>query len=99
MRYLSFDHSEDTDGVTTLELMASTLAGQHAAAIHEVQQVLDWAWQQFPDTHGAMADGGDWDHDLQRVVEATDWHTVTLTLTGSARFVEAFEMRFGSLLA
>ena len=41
----------------------------------------------------------DWDHDLQVQVEDGAWHTVTLTLTGSARFIDAFGLRFGSLLA
>ena len=99
MRYLSFDCSQDTDGVTTLESMASTPAHQHAAVIAEAQQVLDWAWRQFPDTHGTRDDGMDWDHDLQVTVEDGAWHAVTLTLTGSARFVEAFGLRFGGLLA
>jgi len=99
VHHLSFDRSEDTAGITTLEAMASTAARPHAAVIEEVQQVLDWAWLQFPDTHGASDDGMDWDHDLQVIVEAGDWHTVTLTLTGSARFVDAFLLRFGGLLA
>jgi hypothetical protein len=99
VHYHNFDRSEDTDGVTTLEAMASTAAGQHAAVIAEVQQVLDWAWLQFPDTHGAADDGMDWDHDLQLQVEPGEWHTVTLTLTGSDRFVDAFGLRFGGLLA
>ena len=99
MHYLSFDCSEDTDGVTTLEALASTPAHQHTAVIAEAQQVLDWAWQQFPDTHGTCAEGMDWDHDLQVTVEDGAWHAVTLTLTGSARFVEAFGLRFGGLLA
>ena len=99
MHYLTFDCSEDTDGVTTLEALASTPAHQHAAVVAEAQQVLDWAWQQFPDTHGTNDDGMDWDHDLQVTVEDDAWHTVTLTLTGSARFVEAFWLRFGGLLA
>ena len=99
MHYLTFDCSEGTDGVTTLEALASTPAHQHAAVVAEAQQVLDWAWQQFPDTHGTSDEGMDWDHDLQLTVEGATWHTVTLTLTGSARFVAAFGRRFGGLLA
>ncbi|MCR5883797.1 hypothetical protein LRS03_13385 [Rhizobacter sp. J219] len=95
MHYLTFDLSDNDDGVTTLEALASTPAAQHAAVLAEVQQVLDWAWRAFPHTHGPADDGMDWDHDLQVHVEAGDWHSVTLTLTGSARFVEAFVAAFG----
>lgn len=91
MRYLNFDHSESTDGVVSLEAMASTAAAQHDAVMQEVQQLLDWAWQHFPDTHGPVDEGMDWDHDLQVSVDGDGpWHTVTLTLTASPRFVEAF---------
>jgi len=95
MHYLSFDLSDDAEGITTLEAMASTSTEQHAAVMAEVQQVLDWAWQRFPHTHGSADDGMDWDHDLQVSVEGGDWHAVTLTLTGSQRFVEEFFAHFG----
>ena len=88
MKYLTAQLSETTDGVTTLELMASTAAPHHAAALAEVQQVLDWSWRQFPHTHGPADEGHDWDHDLQVQAEADGWHTVTLTLTGSLRFID-----------
>jgi hypothetical protein len=39
-------------------------------------------------------DGNDWDHDLQCHVEAGGWHTVTLTLTGTPPFVEAWTLAF-----
>ena len=96
MHFLTFDLSDNDDGVTTLEALASTSAEQHALVMAEVQQVLDWAWQQFPHTHGPADEGMDWDHDLQVSVEAGEWHAVTLTLTGSPRFVEAFGAAFGS---
>ena len=99
MHYLTFDLSDNADGVTTLEAMASTAGEQHAAAWAETQQVLDWAWRRFPDSHGPADEGGDWDHDLQVSVEAGGWHVVSLTLTGSARFVEAFTADFGAALA
>jgi len=95
MHYLSFDLGEGADGVTTLEALASTTAEQHAAVMAEVQQVLDWAWLQFPHSHGPADDGMDWDHDLQVNVEDGHWHAVTLTLTGSPPFVEAFIAAFG----
>ena len=94
MRYLSFDLSDDAEGRVTLEAMASTQAAQHAAVMAEVQQVLDWAWRSFPNAHGALDDGNDWDHDLQVNLEADEWHAVTLTLTGSRQFVEEFMAMF-----
>lgn len=97
MHYLSFELSEGDEGVTTLEAMASTSAEQHAAVMAEVQQVLGWAWQRFPQSHGPADDGMDWDHDLQFSVEGGRWHAVTLTLTGSSRFIEAFLVHFGSV--
>jgi hypothetical protein len=94
MNYLRFDTTEVADGILTLEAMASTAAENHAAVMAEVQQVLDWAWGRFPDGHGPVDDGMDWDHDLQVFVEQGDWHTVTLTLTGHPGFVEEFLTAF-----
>ena len=37
MHYLTFDISEDADGVTTLEALAATAAAQHAAVLAEAQ--------------------------------------------------------------
>jgi hypothetical protein len=62
----------------------------------EVHQVLDWAWQRFPHTHGPVDDGMDWDHDLQVSVEDGHWHAVTLTLTGSSHFIDEFLRAFGA---
>jgi hypothetical protein len=95
MRYLSFDLSDNDEGVTTLEALASTSTERHAAVMAEVEQVLGWAWRHFPYTHGPADDGMDWDHDLQVNVEGGQWHAVTLTLTGSPRFIEAFFAAFG----
>jgi hypothetical protein len=95
VNFLSLDLSEGSDGVATLEAMAATSAEEHAAVMAEVQQVLEWAWTNFPHTHGPADDGMDWDHDLQTAIEDGRWHAVTLTLTGSARFVEAFLAAFG----
>lgn len=94
MRYLGFEWSEGADGVTTLEALASTLADQHAEVMREVETVLAWARTQFPHTHGPIEDGNDWDHDLQVVVEGGRWFAVSLTLTASPGFVEAFSGRF-----
>lgn len=94
MNYLRFDSSDGGDGVTTFEAMAATSADQHAAVMAEVQQVLDWAWCHFPRSHGPTELGLDWDDDLQVRLEAGGWHAVTLTLTGSPAFAEAFFAEF-----
>ena len=94
MDYLTFALDEVDDGVSTLEAMASTRAGQHSAVMAEVRQVLDWAWRRFPDSHGPIEDGRQWDHDLQVTLEAGGWHRVTLTLTGTGHFVEEFLSAF-----
>ncbi len=94
MHYLIFDLSDNDEGVTTLEALAATPAELHPAVMAEVQQVLDWAWKRFPHTHGPADEGMDWDHDLQVNVEGGEWHAVTLTLTGSPRFVEEFLTAF-----
>lgn len=83
------------DGICPVEVMASTAAGPHAAVMLDVQQVLDWAWSRFPDSHGPIDDGIDWDHEFQVTVEDGARHTVTLTLTGSGRFVDEFRVVFG----
>jgi len=94
MRYLTFDFSEGADGVTTIEAMASTTAADHAAVMTEIQQILAWAWQSFPHTHGCADDGADWDHDIQVNVENGQWHAAALTLTASAPFLEDFLVEF-----
>lgn len=97
LRYLTFDLSDDTDGVGTIEAMASTAPDQAEAVDAEVRVVLDWAWRRFPDAHGPLDDGHDWDHDLQVADERLGdraWRTVTLTLSASAAFMAAFAERF-----
>ena len=69
LHYLTFDVSDNDEGVVTIEALASTAAAQHAAVLAEAQQVLDWAWRAFPHTHGPADEGGEWDHDLQVGVE------------------------------
>lgn len=95
LRYLIFDPSDTDEGLAILEAMASTPADQHPAVMAEVQQVLDWAWQHFPSSHGPVDEGHDWDHDLLVAVEPGGWHAVTLSLAGSPRFARAFVERFG----
>jgi hypothetical protein len=95
LRYLTFDVSDNDEGVVTIEALASTSLAQHAAVLAEAQQVLDWAWRTFPHTHGPADEGGEWDHDLQVGVEGDGWHAVALTLTGTSGFAREFEAAFG----
>lgn len=96
MHYLSFDTSDSTDGVHTLEAIASTRAAQHAAVMAEVQQVLDWAWRHCPHGHGPVEEGHAWDHDLSVVQEPGGWVAVSLTLTGTEDFAQALLAAFGT---
>ena len=97
LRLLTVDLSDNDEGVITIEALASTPAAQHAAAVAEARQVLDWAWRTFPHTHGPADDGGQWDHDLQVGIEGDGWHAVTLTLTGTPEFAHAFTATFGEI--
>ena len=96
LQYLSFDVSDNDEGVVTIEALASTAFAQHAAVLAEAHEVLDWAWRAFPHTHGPADEGGEWDHDLQAGVEGDGWHAVTLTLTGTPEFAVAFEAAFNT---
>lgn len=98
MHYLQFEISDDADGVTTLEAVAATGSDRHPAVLAEAQEVLDWAWRQFPHSHGPIDEGHDWLHDLQVVQEGEGgrWQVVTLTLAASPRFVDAFQAVFGA---
>lgn len=93
MRYLCFDLSEGSDGIQTLDAMASTREAEHAAVMAEVAQVLAWAQAEFAGQQGPVEDGHAWDHDLLVQREAGGWVTVTLSLSASAAFAEAFEAR------
>ncbi|RZL09606.1 MAG: hypothetical protein EOP40_09290 [Rubrivivax sp.] len=97
LQYLIFEHSEDTDGHAVFDAMASTSAQQAAAVQAEVARVLNWAQAAFPDAHGPLADGFEWDHDLQQGLERQGdltWHTTSLTISASPAFAEAFLARF-----
>lgn len=100
LQYLLFERSEDTDGHAVFDAVASTSA-QHAAAVQAVQaevaMVLGWAHAAFPDAHGPLSEGFDWDHDLQQGLEPQGeltWHTTSLTISASPAFAAAFLVRF-----
>jgi hypothetical protein len=94
LRWLTLDVSDNDEGVVTMEAQGATSAAQRAAAEAEAAAILAWAWGAFPHTHGPADDGGEWDHDLQLRDEGGGWHAVVLTLTGTARFADAFARAF-----
>lgn len=95
MRHLTFDLTDSSDGILTLEAMASTREAEHAAVMAEVNQVLAWAQANFGGRQGPVEDGNVWDHELLVQHEDGGWITATLTLSASAEFVAAFQARFG----
>lgn len=90
MHYLTFDVTDSSDDILTLEAMTSTREAEHAAVMAEVEQVLAWARSEFGGRHGPVEDGNAWDHELLVQHEDGGWVTVTLTLSASAEFAEAF---------
>jgi hypothetical protein len=98
LNYLIFDHSEDTEGIGTFDAMASVAPSQVALVLEEVAQVLAWAHATFPQGHGPLDEGFAWDHDLQNQQELTVsgmlLHTLTLSVSGSEAFCQAFRDRF-----
>lgn len=97
LAFLSFDASGDTDGVHTFDALASTSRERHTAVLAEVEQVLAWAARRFPDGPGDLDEGASWCHDLQ-VTPDGDWVTVSLSLSGTAAFGEAFARAFAGAI-
>jgi len=95
MRYLSFDLTDSSDDILTLEAMASTREAEHAAVMAEVEQVLAWAQAEFGSRQGPVEDGHAWDHELLVQHEAGGWITVTLTFSASPEFADAFQAAHG----
>jgi hypothetical protein len=95
LRYLDFDYSEDTEGIGTFDAMASTAPERIVEVQAEIDAVLAWAENHFPGTQGALAEGADWDFDLQALDEGPDRRTLVLSLSGSEAFCEALRERFG----
>lgn len=98
--YLLFEESEDTDGVHTFDAMASVQIAQRGAVEAEVARVRAWCRERFPQGPGPLEHGLDWDEDHHWQVESATggenaWHTVTLTLTGTPAFAQAFRDAFG----
>ena len=68
-----------------------------AAVQAEIQQVLDWAHAAFPGMQAPLDEGGEWDFQVQQqpeLVAGQPRQTVTLSLTGTPQFCEAFRGQF-----
>jgi hypothetical protein len=94
LRYLDFDYSEDTEGHSTFDAMATTVPANTREVLAEVAQVLAWANATFPNAQGALEDGAAWDFDLQQTSEAPELDTVTFSLSGTADFCAALREQF-----
>ena len=100
LHYLDFDYSEDEDGNGCFDALADTPVERHPAVLAEVTLVLDWAQAAFAGQHGALEDGGIWDHDLQvlpsepSAAAAAERYSVSLSLSGTPAFCAALRERF-----
>ena len=100
LHYLDFDYSEDEDGNGCFDALADTPAERHPAVLAEVTLVLDWAQAAFAGQHGALDEGGSWDHDLQVLPDpssaavAAGRCSVSLSLSGTPAFCAALRERF-----
>lgn len=65
LTYLHFDASDNTDGLSTFDAMASVLPRDLPALQAEIARVLAWAHRQHADGPGPADDGHLWDYDLQ----------------------------------
>lgn len=95
--FLCFDASGDTGGVHTFDALASTDQLRHAGVMAEVDAVLAWAAKHFPDGPGDLDEGASWCHDLQVTPEG-NWVTVSLSLSGTPAFGEAFARTFAGAM-
>lgn len=98
--YLDFDLSEDADERINFDALAAPPAAEVPRVRAEVQAVLDWATAEFGPP-APLDDGGDWDYALQEALDEPDQgppdaqrQAVSLSLSGSARFADAFRQHF-----
>ena len=117
LHYLDFDFSDEDSGRGSFDAMASVVASRLPALLAEIAAVLGWAGRAFGRA-GALQDEGEWDYELQGIVEpdtplevvydegrgevsltpaaaGAARTTLTLTLSGSPGFCEAFREAFG----
>lgn len=68
LQYLDFDFSDEESGRGSFDAMASVLADRLPALLAEIAAVLRWAVGTFG-PGGALDDEGEWDYDLQAILE------------------------------
>lgn len=96
LRWLLFSVSEGSDGVFSLEAEAASRSmADYRAIVEEAKWVLRWATLFFPDTCGAVEEGADWDEHLSHTDGPDGWQTLSLHLSASPRFLDAFIEAFG----
>ncbi|NPC57046.1 hypothetical protein [Caenimonas soli] len=95
LHYLDFDFSDEESGRGSFDAMASVDPARLPALRAEVAAVLDWAGRTFGPA-GALQDESEWDYELQSMAEPDHpaLTTLTLTLSGSPAFCEAFRQEF-----
>ncbi|MDD2610470.1 MAG: hypothetical protein PHX60_12445 [Giesbergeria sp.] len=71
LSYLDFDYSEDDQGISTWDAMASVTAQRLPALLAEITLVLNWAQQQFGPQRGPLEEDSLWDYDLQSLAEGS----------------------------
>ncbi len=95
--YLDFDLSDDADERINFDALAAPPAPELDAVRAEVKAVLDWATARFGPPV-PLDDGGDWDYALQDVLDgpasASQRSAISLSLSGSTTFAEAFRQQF-----
>lgn len=99
LQYLLFDISDDTDGVHCFDALAATRLEHRDRVLQEADCVLTWSRAQFPNGPGPVQEGHDWDFDLQQGeagqgTAASDWHEISLSITASEAFAQAFIGQF-----
>lgn len=92
LNYLDFDLSDDADERINFDALAAPAAAELPLVRTEIKAVLDWAAAAFGPPM-ALDDGGDWDYALQEVQESGRGE-ISLSLSGSGRFAEAFRQQF-----
>ncbi|TDP82834.1 hypothetical protein EV672_10521 [Aquabacterium commune] len=104
-------HTFDAQAAAAVGAVAAVGSDAMLAQIRaEVQQVLAWASAHFPDGPGPLDEGCSWCHDVQDQRDGPgssdgadsphgQWHTVSLSLSGTPAFGEAFAQAFANALA
>lgn len=65
LHFLDFDYSEDEEGRSTWDAIASVDRGRLPSLLAEVQSILAWAEDAFGALQGPQELGGLWQYDLQ----------------------------------